>query len=57
MRAPVRKHEAVPQLGAVEYGFVIVAGVLAFALNVGGRRDRHDRDGLRAHVRRLSGPT
>ena len=55
-----RRHEAVPQLEAVEYGFVIVATAVAFGLVLvarSSRRDRHERDELRAHVRRLSGPS
>jgi hypothetical protein len=44
----------------MEYGFVIIAGAVAFGLVVlarARRRDRHDRDELRAHVRGLSGPS
>ena len=51
-------YEAVPQLEAVEYGFVIVAGAVAFGLVLlarARRRDRHARDELRTHVRRLGG--
>ena len=47
-----------PQLGAVEYGFVIIAGAVAFGLVLvahARRRDRHDRDELRKHIRRLGG--
>jgi hypothetical protein len=50
----------VPQLEAVEYGFVIVAGAVAFGLVFLARvrrRERHERDELRAHVRHLSGPS
>ena len=52
--------EAVPQLEAVEYGFVIVAGAIAFGLVLlarARRRNRHERDELRTHVRRLNGPS
>ena len=45
---------------AVEYGFVIVAGAIAFGLVLlarARRRDRHERDGLRTHVRHLNGPS
>ena len=48
-----------PQLGAVEYAFVILAGAAAFGLVLvarARRRDQRDRDELRAHVRRLGGP-
>ena len=41
------------QLEAVEYGFVIVAGAIAFGLVLlarARRRDRHARDELRTHV-------
>jgi len=50
----------VPQLGAVEYGFIIAAGVAALALALvarARRRERRDRDELRAHIRRLNGPS
>ena len=53
-------YEAMPQLDAVEYGFVIVLGAMAFGLVLlarARRRDRHARDELRTHVRRLSGPS
>ena len=49
----------VPQLGAVQYGLLIVVGVIAFALLLvvrARRRDQHDRNELRAHIRRLGGP-
>ena len=49
-----------PQLEAVEYGFVIIAGAVAFVLLLlarARRRHRHERDELRTHVRRLSGPS
>ena len=49
----------VPQLGAVQYGLLIVVGVVAFALLLvvrARRRDQHDRNELRAHIRRLDGP-
>ena len=51
--------DSVPNLGAVEHGFVIVAVVIAVGLVLATRarrRDRRDRDELRAHVRRLGGP-
>jgi hypothetical protein len=50
----------VAQLEAVEYAFLIVAGTVAVGLMLvarARRRDRHDRDELRAHVRRLCGPS
>ena len=51
---------SMPQSGAVEYGFVVVVGVVALALALvacARRRDRHDREDLRAHIRRLGGPS
>ena len=51
--------DSVPNLRAVEYGFVIVAVVIAVGLVLARRarrRDQRDRDDLRAHVRRLGGP-
>jgi hypothetical protein len=50
----------VAQLEAVEYAFLIVVGTLAVGLMIvarARRRDRHDRDELRAHLRRLGGPS
>jgi len=43
----------------VQYGFVIVAGAIAFAVLLEARarrRDRRGRDELRKHIRRLGGP-
>ena len=54
-----RNHEAVPQLEAVEYGFFIVAGAIAFGLVLlarARRRNRHERDELRTHLRHLNSP-
>jgi hypothetical protein len=50
----------VTQLETVEYAFLIVAGTIAVAMALvarARRRDRHDRDELRAHVRSLGGPS
>ena len=51
----------VPQLEAMAYGFVIIAGTVAFFGLVlaarARRRDRHERAELRAYIRRLSGPS
>jgi predicted lysophospholipase L1 biosynthesis ABC-type transport system permease subunit len=50
---------SMPQLGAVLYGVVIVAGIVALALLLAARvrrRDRRERDELRMHIRRLGGP-
>jgi len=41
------------------YGFVIAAGIVAFAVLLvarARRRDQRDRDQMRTHVRRLGGP-
>jgi membrane protein implicated in regulation of membrane protease activity len=49
----------VPQLGTVQYAFVIVAGLVALAVLLmarARRSDQHDRDELRKHIRRLGGP-
>ena len=49
-----------PLLGPLEYGFVFIAAVILFGLVLvvrARRRDRHERDELRAHLRRLGGPT
>jgi hypothetical protein len=51
---------SMPQLGAMEYGFAVVAGVVALALALVARarqRDRRERDELRTHIRRLGGPS
>jgi hypothetical protein len=48
-----------PQLGAVEYVIVILAGAVAFGLLLvarARRRDQRDHDELRKHIRRLGGP-
>ena len=48
------------QLEAVESAFLIVVGILALGLMLlarARRRDRHDRDELRAHIRRIAGPS
>jgi hypothetical protein len=50
---------SMPQFGAVEYGFVIVAGIIALALALvtrARRRDRRECNEMRTHVRRLGGP-
>jgi hypothetical protein len=47
-------------LEAEDTAFVIVAGAIAFGLILLAsvrRRDRYERDGLRTHVQRLSGPS
>jgi hypothetical protein len=47
-------------LEVVISGLVIVVGVVAFGLLLvarARRRDRHERDELRAHVRRIGGPS
>ena len=56
---PFERNDAVPQLGAVGYAFVILVGVVAFGLVLvarARRRDRRDRDELRKHIRRFGGP-
>ncbi len=48
-----------PQLGAMGYAFVILAGAVALALVLVARargRDQRERDELRKHIRRLGGP-
>jgi hypothetical protein len=50
----------VTQLESMEYALLIVAGTIAVGLLLvarARRRVRHDRDELRAHVRRLGGPS
>ena len=47
-----------PQLGAVQYALVIVAGIVALALLLvarARRREQHERDELRKHIRRIGG--
>ena len=64
--SPIRSREPGPSgralchNQAVQYGPLVVAAALAFGLVVvarARRRDQQDRDELRAHVRRLGGPS